>query len=112
MKGFQTKEFNRVNVWGKIIGVLIVLQSVYMFMEGLFYNVIGALPGVAAFILGMHVFVIGNEAQEIIRTKGRSKRPIYNMVRYISFTITFIGILMIITISLYVVLFLIVYFVD
>lgn len=102
MEHFNAKDIKRVKLWGGIIGILFIFYGIFLFIQGLFSYVIGALPGVAAILMGKYIHDTRKEAQEIIQSKGNTVRAVDNMMRYISLFLLLAGILTIMIIVLYV----------
>lgn len=105
MEDYCVKDFKRVSIWGRMIGSLLILYGIYLSIQGLYSYIIGAMPGVAAIIIGKYIYDTGKESQEFIKSKGKNVSSVHNMMRSISLTLLVIGILMIIV--LYVLFFLI-----
>jgi|SRR5699024_4296184 len=107
MENYYVNDFKRVSIWGNMIGSLLIIYGIYLSIQGLFSYIIGAMPGVAAIIMGKYMHNTGKEAQEFIKSKGKKVYLIDNMMRSISLTLLVVGILMFIMIVLYVLFFVI-----
>lgn len=90
-----------------MIGTLLILYGVYLSIEGLFSYIIGAMPGVAAIMMGKYIYDTGQRAQEFIQSNGKNIQPVHHMMRSMSLALLVIGILMIMLIVLYVLFFVI-----
>lgn len=76
----NNKDLKRIALWGKIMGILMMISGAFSAIGGLFVFIIGAIPGVISIILGYYQFKTGDSAKRFIETER--EEDIASIIQY------------------------------
>lgn len=68
LDGVMFDSLKNIARWGRITGWIMMILGILSALGGLFAFVIGAVPGIITFFLGLYLKQSGDKASELIRT--------------------------------------------
>ncbi|GAJ98151.1 DUF5362 family protein [Geomicrobium sp. JCM 19055] len=55
----------RIALWGRVLGVILIVSGAFSAISGVFAFVIGAIPGIITVVLGVFLFQSGSAAKQL-----------------------------------------------